>query len=85
MAEALARKPTTFEKLTLLVDAAKRIRQHAFISRASYNPNALPLPVMMTRCAENGLLAPTAYTVLKLASLLKEDVNTFYFGKKKDE
>jgi hypothetical protein len=46
--EALDKKPTTLEKLTLLADAAKRIRQHAFIRRASYNPNALPLPVMMT-------------------------------------
>lgn len=47
--EALNQKPTTLEKLTLLADAAKRIRQHAFINRASYNPNALPLPEMMTR------------------------------------
>lgn len=47
--ETLSKKPTMLEKLTLLADAAKRIRQHAFINRASYNPNALPLPVMMTR------------------------------------
>lgn len=49
LSKVLEQKPTTLEKLTLLAHAAKRIRQHAFINRASYNPNALPLPEMMTK------------------------------------
>lgn len=34
---------------------------------------------------ERGEMLPTAYTILKLAALLEEDITTFYYGKKKDE
>lgn len=34
---------------------------------------------------EKGELLPTAYTILKLATLLEEDVSSFYYSKKKDD
>lgn len=45
--DILVQKATALEKLTLLAHEAARIRQHTFIRKLPYNPNALPLPEMM--------------------------------------
>ncbi|MBL7841414.1 MAG: helix-turn-helix transcriptional regulator [Cyclobacteriaceae bacterium] len=34
---------------------------------------------------EKGELLPTSYTLLKLATLLEEDISSFYNGKKKED